>query len=106
METLGTARREQYETLFLVAAASGLRIGELLALRSDDIDFESGTIRVDESVDRMGQVGACKNVAAYRTVVLADAEGQYAMRNLKQFVKQEGLLFVPNVVGRLSRTQF
>jgi integrase len=44
MDTLGTARREQYSTLFLVAAASGLRIGELLALRKDDIG--ENTIRV------------------------------------------------------------
>ena len=93
METLGQARREHYSTLFLVAAASGIRIGELLALRNDDIDFEQSTIRVDESVDRTGAIGPCKNVAAYRTVVLADSEGQHAMRDLKQFVKQEGLLF-------------
>ena len=93
METIGQARREQYSTLFLVAAASGLRIGELLALRNDDIDFEQSTIRVDESVDRGGIIGPCKNVAAYRTVVMADKEGQHAMRSLKQFIKHDGLLF-------------
>jgi integrase len=93
LETLGKAREEQYSTLFLLAAASGLRIGELLALRSDDIDFDGSTIRVDESVDRLGQIGPCKNVSAYRTVVLADIEGQHAMKNLKQYVKQDGLIF-------------
>jgi integrase len=67
--------------LFLLAAASGLRIGELLALQKDDIDFDNSTIRVDESVDRLGQIGQCKNVAAYRTVVLADTEGQCAMQS-------------------------
>jgi integrase len=92
-ETLGEARQEQYSTLFLLAAASGLRIGELLALRSDDIDFDSSTIRVDESVDRLGQIGPCKNVSAYRTVVLADVEGQHAMKKLKQYIKQDGLIF-------------
>src|SRR5262249_1315885 len=51
------------------------------------------TIGVDESVDRAGKIGPCKNVAAYRTVVLADKEGQHAMRSLKQFVKHEGLVF-------------
>ena len=51
------------------------------------------TIGVDESVDRAGTIGPCKNVAAYRTVVLADKEGQHAMRSLKQFVKHEGLVF-------------
>jgi len=33
METLGQARREQYATMLRIAAATGLRIGELLALR-------------------------------------------------------------------------
>jgi integrase len=93
METLGQARREQYSTMLLVAAATGLRIGELLALRDDDIDFDNSTIRVDESVDRIGQIGPCKNVAAYRTVVLADTEGHCAMRKLKQFITQDGLVF-------------
>jgi len=93
LETVRSERQEQYSTLFLVAAASGLRIGELLALQKDDIDFDNGTVRVDESVDRLGQIGPCKNVAAYRTVVLADAEGQYAMRKLQRFIKQDGLVF-------------
>jgi integrase len=80
-------------TLFIVAAASGLRIGELLALHNDDIDVENSTVRVDESVDKTGIIGPCKNVAAYRTVVLADKEGQHAMRALKQFEKHDGLIF-------------
>jgi integrase len=65
----------------------------VLALRSDDIDFDSSTIRVDESVDRLGQIGPCKNVSAYRTVVLADVQGQHAIQKLKQFIKQDGLIF-------------
>ena len=101
METLGAARKEKYETLFLLAAASGLRISELLALRSDDIDFESSTIRVDESVDSLRQIGACKNAAAYRTVVLADAEGKFAMQKLKQYINQDGLIFRSKTNGPL-----
>jgi len=92
-DSLGRQRREQYKTLFLLAAASGLRVGELLALRHEDIDFERGTVRVDESLDRTGTIGPCKNVAAYRTVVLADANGQAAINALRQFVKHEGLVF-------------
>jgi hypothetical protein len=45
MDTLGAVRREQYSTLFLLAAASGLRIGELLALRKDDIGEKSARTR-------------------------------------------------------------
>jgi integrase len=55
IDSLGQARREKYSTLFLLAAASGLRIGELLALRADDIG--KNTIRVDESLDRAGVIG-------------------------------------------------
>jgi integrase len=47
---------------------------------------EFTTIRVDESFDRLGKVGRCKNAAAYRTVLLTDREGKQAMRLLKSFV--------------------
>jgi integrase len=62
----------------------------LAALRLNDIDFKAKTVRVDESSDQRsgGKVGPCKNVAAYRTVLLADAEGQEALRALKRFMKR------------------
>ena len=44
-------------------------------------------------MDKLRQIGPCKNVSAYRTVVLADVEGQHAMQKLKQFIKQDGLIF-------------
>ena len=102
MDSLGEARREQYSTLFLLAAASGLRIGELLALRKDDIG--ENTIRVDESVDRAGVIGPCKNVAAYRTVVLVDMEGRAAMKALRHFAKHDGLVFHSKNNGTLAET--
>jgi integrase len=37
-------------------------------------------------VSHIGKVGECKNDAAYRTVLLADAEGRKAMKSLKQFL--------------------
>lgn len=79
-------RRERYATLFTVASASGLRCGELFALRMKDINFEANTIRVDESLDLLGKVGPCKNATAYRTVLLDDREGKQAMALLKIFV--------------------
>ena len=105
VQTLGAARREQFSTLFLLASASGLRIGELLALRDDDIDFTRSTIRVDESLDRTGAIGPCKNVLAYRTVVLADSEGQIAIRSLEQFLSgRKGLVFHSKRGGPLAET--
>ena len=88
MTTLGEARRERYSTLFLLAAASGLRSSELLALRPNDIDFDANTVRVEESSDQRGrgEIGPCKNATAYRTVLLCDPEGQKAMRRLARFL--------------------
>ena len=81
MDSLGEARRELYVTLFLLAAASGLRCCELLALKVSDIDFDASTIRVEESSDQRnaGKIGLCKNARAYRTVLLHDSEGKEAM---------------------------
>jgi integrase len=88
LDNLGDKRRGQYSTIILLASASGLRTEELLALRMNDIDFTASTIRVDESSDQRngGKIGPCKNVAAYRTIHLGDAEGHVAMERLKQFL--------------------
>ncbi len=110
MDGLGEARREQYSTLFLLAAASGLRCSELLALRVNDVDFDAGTVRVEESSDQRssGRIGECKNVAAYRTVHLGDPEGQEAMRALRRFLgaglSPDALVFSSKHRGPLLET--
>jgi integrase len=88
MDSLGAARAEQYAAIILLAAASGLRCSELLALRVNDLSFTTSTIRVDEASDQRsaGNIGQCKNAAAYRTVVLLDAEGRKAMRSLRKYL--------------------
>lgn len=87
LEDLNGAVKIRYAMLFLLASASGLRCSELFALRMDDLDFRENTVRVDEGADSAtGQIGPCKNASAYRTVLLADKEGQDTMRALKDFV--------------------
>jgi integrase len=83
-----SARKERYATVFVHAAATGLRCEELFVLRLNNIDFQAGTIRVDESADqRTYKIGPCKNAAAYRTVLLADSQGKEALSMLKRFLK-------------------
>jgi integrase len=100
---LSDSRKEQYATLFLVASASGLRCSELFALRVEDVDFESGTIRGDESSDQrsQGKVGPCKNLAAYRTVLMHDREGNEALRVLRHFITTD--LGPSSLIFRSSR---
>jgi integrase len=46
-ETLGHWKKLQDHTCFLLAAATGMRRGEILALRWRDLDLEDGFIRVE-----------------------------------------------------------
>jgi integrase len=79
--------KQRASVIFTLAAASGLRGGELFALRMNDLDFKANTVRVDEAVCPCTlQIMECKNEAAYRTVLLADAEGKQAMKLLQEFI--------------------
>lgn len=65
----------RYEALILVAAYGGFRVGELAALRLDDVDWTLCTIRVDEAVtdvDGHLEFEDPKTDRAFRTVPIAD----------------------------------
>jgi integrase len=49
---LDAARTEPLGNLYVVAVTSGLRIGELLALRWTDVDLEQGVMRVSRTLSR------------------------------------------------------
>ena len=51
-ELLGAARGERLEALYVLAVYTGLRQGELLALRWDDVDLVSGKLRVSRQLQR------------------------------------------------------
>ena len=67
---LEAAREDRLEALYVVALHTGLRRGELLALRWNDVDFEKGTLRVDESLDQHGAFRAPKREESRRTLRL------------------------------------
>jgi integrase len=60
--------------LYLTAALTGLRKGELLALRWRDVDWPAGRIRVRQSYVR-GQYGTPKSKRSTRSVPMADEVG-------------------------------
>jgi integrase len=49
---LETARGDTFEALYVLAVTAGLRRGELLALRWDDLDLDRATLRVARSLTR------------------------------------------------------
>jgi integrase len=51
---LAAARGHPHEALYRVALSLGLRIGEVLGLRWEDVDLDAGTLRVVQAVQRVG----------------------------------------------------
>jgi len=49
---LETVRGDRYEALFVLAVTTGMRQGELLGLRWEDVDRQAGTIHVQRSLQR------------------------------------------------------
>ena len=72
---LDTARGDRLEALYVLAISTGLREGELLALRWEDLDLEGGVLRVSQTLTRAGgkvSVGPPKTKNSRRTVGLTD----------------------------------
>jgi integrase len=65
-----TAAEDPYKAFFWLAAETGLRAGELCALRWEDADLALGVLRVRQSLSR-GIVSPTKTPAGRREVVLS-----------------------------------
>jgi integrase len=103
---LETARRERFEALYVLAVTTGLRQGELLGLKWEDVDLENGLIRVRRTLTRnRGRLllGEPKTKRSRRTVRLTKAavealEGHLArqmeqIERLGDLYEDQGLIF-------------
>ena len=50
------ARAEGYYEVFLLELTTGLRVGELMALQWDDLNFNTGELRIERQVYRTKEV--------------------------------------------------
>jgi integrase len=72
-QLLAVVQGNRLEALYSVALALGLRQGEALGLRWEDIDFDAGTLRVRRSLQRIGgafEFVEPKTVRSHRTLAL------------------------------------
>jgi integrase len=94
------AAATQDGAVILTAALTGLRMGEVLALRVRDVDFDADTIRVVQSVDPIEGVGTPKSGKG-RSVPMVPQVGQALARLLQRdrFTGPDDLVF-PNEGGR------
>ncbi len=108
-ELLEASFESRFEALYVVAIHTGLRRGELLGLKWEDVDLEAGTLAVRRSLDVDGTFKSPKNRAAKRTLRLTaralDAlKAHKALQNAERLRagarwQDHGLVF-PNTLGK------
>jgi len=94
-------------TLFLTAAMTGLRAGELVALRWRDVDWIAARVRVRQNYV-LGEFGTPKSRRSTRSVPLADAVGAALDHHFKASAWQadDDLVFAHPITGEpLSKHQ-
>lgn len=72
-----SAKGQSYENQFRFILQTGLRTGELVGLKWDDIDFENRTLTISRTMEfcyKVGEwkVGPPKSKSGYRTIPLTD----------------------------------
>jgi integrase len=107
---LETARGHKLEALYVLAVHTGMRQGELLALKWQDMDLENGTICVRRTLTRSGGrllVGEPKTKKSRRTIILNEPSARAlrehldrqidAMQHLGDLYRDHGLVFASEV---------
>jgi integrase len=93
------AADEQDAAIILTAAFTGMRMGELLALRWRDVDFAAETIRVFGSVDHRSGVGTPKSGHGRSVPMVADVASALARLGQRpRFTGADDFVF-PNDTG-------
>ncbi|WP_409328897.1 site-specific integrase [Trujillonella humicola] len=112
VQALTDAVEDRWRALILLAAWTGLRIGELSALRREHLDLAAGTVSVRSSVvDVVGQersYGPPKSAASRRTVAIPPHIIDDLERHLATYAQPgaNGLVFVGPKGGPVRRNNF
>ncbi|MFY9733003.1 MAG: tyrosine-type recombinase/integrase [Candidatus Acidiferrales bacterium] len=91
--------------MYLIAAATGMRIAEILGLEARHIVNDGRTLIVGQAVNRFGRLSTLKTRAAKRNVDVSKAVGDYLLSYIEG---KSGLLFktkkgTPLRAGNLRR---
>jgi integrase len=95
---IGTAP-EPYRTMFAIAAMTGLRVGELLALQIDALDFERRIIHVRQSV-WCGRMQTVKSKASCADIAMPEVLASLLRQYLKTWRPNPAKLLFLNRAGR------
>ena len=109
-EDLSNAIDPRYRALVLTATYTGLRFGELAALRTNDLDLLRGTLRVDEQLSRQGSwkmvAGPLKSKKAYRTIGIPAFLCEELAAHIAQYPSGSDFVFSHAQGGPLDYNRF
>ena len=112
VEAIADAVDERWKAAILLAAWTGLRIGELAALRRESLDLQAGTVTVTATVvDVVGEArasGPPKSEAGRRTVAIPPHILGDLQHHLATYAQPgpRGLVFVGPLGGPIRRNNF
>jgi integrase len=114
---LAAARDDRLEALYVLAVSTGMRQGELLALKWKDVDLENARLSVRRTITKSGGrllLGEPKTKNSRRTIHLTDASVRALREHLARQVAQiervgdlyrdEGLVFASEVGTLMNPT--
>jgi len=93
------AAGQPFRTMFAIAAMTGMRVGEILALQTNDLDFERRMIHVRRSVWQ-GQIQTVKSKASKAPVPMPDALSVMIKTYLESWQPNPAKLLFMNRRGR------
>jgi integrase len=110
VEELAQAIHPRYRPLVLAGAYTGLRFGELAAIRTDDLDFLRRTVRVDEQLARQGTgkmvPSPLKTWKAQRTIGIPKFLVEELASHISAFPSESDLIFSMPRGGPLDYSRF
>jgi integrase len=114
---LDVARGDKHEALYVLAVTTGMRQGELLALKWRDVDLENATINVQRTLTKGGGrllLGEPKTKKSRRTIQLPEAAVRTLREHLTRQIKEverlgdlyqnDGLVFTSEVGTLINPT--
>jgi integrase len=104
VEAILDVARGQERALFSVLLLTGMRPGEALALRWNDVDFERDELFVRSTLSRYG-LGSPKTRGSVRPVkMLLRVHAELAKQQARTLLKRAGLVFLSEVDGPVDET--
>lgn len=94
---LKVVQGDKLEALYILAITTGMRLGELLGLRYEDIDLQAGTLQVKRTVFN-GQIEAPKTLKGKRSIKLT----QTSIKALQKHQKVSEWVFSTKVGTPIS----